>query len=310
MGGVSFIPVMIGVFAASAVIRAMVNGPRPPDEALPRVRRSILRNVFTEVRGYRLGFLRGSVIGTAIGVLPGAGGDLAAWISYAISRRFSRTPEAFGTGHVEGLVDSGASNNAGLSGAWVPALVFGIPGDAITAIALGVLLMKGLNPGPTLFAANAPLLYAVFLCFLIANLLLIPLGLIAIRLARPLLRVPQTILMPIILLFCIVGSFAINNTVFGIAIMLTFGIIGYVMEENGFPVAPLILGLILGPLVERTLSQASMMSRGNILPFFERPVSLVLGIVAITIWGLIIFKAARGARQVRQPRTTSKEQPK
>lgn len=309
-GGVSFIPVMIGVFAASAVLRAMVHGARPPDQARLKLRRSILRNVFTATRGYRLGFLRGSVIGTAIGVLPGAGGDLAAWISYAMSRRFSKTPEAFGSGHVEGLVDSGASNNAGLSGAWVPALVFGIPGDAITAIALGVLLMKGLNPGPGLFTANAPLLYAVFICFLFANLLLIPLGLVAIRLARPLLRVPQTVLMPIILLFCVVGSFAINNSVFGIAIMLSFGVIGYVMEENDFPVAPLILGLILGPLIERTLSQASIISRGNILPFFERPVSLVLGILAITVWSLIILKAARVPRRPRRFPEPTKEHPK
>jgi TctA family transporter len=310
MGGVSFIPVMIGVFAASAVIRALVKGPRAPGAALPAVRGGILRNLASEVRPYRFGFLRGSFIGTAIGILPGAGGDLAAWISYALSRRMSRTPEAFGKGHVEGLVDAGASNNAGLSGAWVPALVFGIPGDAITAIALGVLLMKGLNPGPTLFAANAPLLYAVFFCFLLANLLLVPLGLLAIRVARPLLRVPQTLLMPVILLFCIVGAFAINNTVFGIAIMLVFGIIGYTMEENGFPVAPLILGLILGPLVERTLSQASMIARGDILPFFERPVSLVLGIIAISVWALILVKAVRGARTPPPDPQVSKESAK
>lgn len=307
MGGVSFIPVMIGVFAASAVIRALVSGPRAQRDKVPQVGGSILGGVWSAVRGYRLGFLRGSIIGTGIGVLPGAGGDLAAWISYAVSRRFSRTPQAYGTGHVEGLVDAGASNNAGLSGAWVPALVFGIPGDAITAIALGVLFMKGLNPGPTLFTTDAPILYAVFMCFLIANLLLIPLGMIAIRLSRPLLSVPQDLLMPIILMFCIIGSFAINNSVFGIAIMLAFGIIGYVMEENCFPVAPLILGLILGPLVERTLSQASIIARGDILPFFERPVSLVLGIVAIAVWGLIVIKAVRSAGQARRARNPFKE---
>jgi len=307
MGGVSFIPVMIGVFAASAVIRAMINGARKTEATLPKMQGGILRNVFSHVRPYKLGFLRGSTIGTVIGVLPGAGGDLAAWISYAVSRRFSRTPEAYGKGHVEGLVDAGASNNAGLSGAWVPALVFGIPGDAITAIALGVLFMKGLNPGPTLFTTNAPLLYAVFFCFLLANLLLIPLGLLAIRAARPLLRVPQTILMPVIMVFCIVGAFAINNSVFGIAIMLIFGLVGYLMEENGFPVAPLILGLILGPLVERTLSQASIIARGDLLPFFERPVSMVLSIIAISVWALIILKALRGLRASRSFQTTSKE---
>lgn len=307
MGGVSFIPVMIGVFAASAVIRALVKGARKTEATLPKMQGGILRNVFSHVRPYKLGFLRGSATGTSIGILPGAGGDLAAWISYAISRRFSRTPEAYGTGHVEGLVDAGASNNAGLSGSWVPALVFGIPGDAITAIALGVLFMKGLNPGPTLFTTNAPLLYAVFICFLLANLLLIPLGLIAIRAARPLLRVPQTILMPVIMVFCIVGAFAINNSVFGIAIMLIFGVVGYLMEENGFPVAPLILGLILGPLVERTLSQASIIARGDLLPFFERPVSMVLSVIAISVWALIILKVLRGLNVSRSPQNRSQE---
>ena len=296
MGGVSFIPVMIGVFATSTVIRAMAAPTSAAQVALPQMPGGILRHVWPVMRRYPLGFLRGASIGTGIGILPGAGGDLAAWISYALSRRLSRTPDAYGTGHPEGLVDAGASNNAGLSGAWVPALVFGIPGDAITAIALGVLMMKGLNPGPTLFTSDPPLLYAVFLCFLLANLLLVPLGLLAIRASRTLLRVPQAVLMPIVLMFCIVGSFAINNSVFGIGVMLAFGVIGYVMEENGFPVAPLILGLILGPLVERTFSQASIMARGDVLMFFERPVSLVLGVVAIGVWALIIGKALHVAR--------------
>jgi len=219
------------------------------------------------------------------------GGDLAAWISYAISRRWSKNPDAYGTGRSEGLIDAGSSNNAGLSSAWVPALVFGIPGDAVTAIAIGVLFMQGLNPGPTLFTEQAPTLYAVFLVFLLANIIMVPLGLVAIRIAHRILSVPQNILYPVVLMFCLVGAFAINNTVFGIAIMLLFGAVGYFMEENGFPVAPLILGLILGPLIERTVSQASLISRGEFLPFLERPMSLVLGLLALGVWAAIFAKA-------------------
>lgn len=291
LGGVSFIPVMIGVFAASAVLRALVKGPTPAITAPPRVTAGIFRTVLPDLRRHKLSLFRGSVIGTGIGILPGVGGDLAAWISYAVSRRWSKKPEDFGTGRTEGLIDAGASNNAGLSSAWVPALVFGIPGDAVTAIAIGVLFMQGLNPGPTLFTDQAPTLYAVFITFLIANLLMVPLGLLAIRLAHRILSVPQNILYPVVLVFCMVGAFAINNTVFGIGIMLVFGVIGYFMEENGFPIAPLILGLILGPLIERTLSQASIIARGELLPFFERPVSLILGILAIVIWTAIFGKA-------------------
>jgi TctA family transporter len=291
MGGVSFIPVMIGVFAASAVLRALVKGPVPQIPAPPRVKGGILRAVLPEFRKHKISLLRGSAIGTGIGILPGVGGDLAAWISYAISRRWSKKPDEFGKGRTEGLIDAGASNNAGLSSAWVPALVFGIPGDAVTAIAIGVLFMQGLNPGPTLFTEQAPTLYAVFLVFLIANIIMVPLGLIAIRLAHRILSVPQNILYPAVFMFCLVGAFAINNTVFGIAIMLMFGAVGYFMEENGFPVAPLILGLILGPLIERTMSQASIISRGEFLPFLERPMSLVLGLLAIGVWAAIFGKA-------------------
>ncbi len=291
MGGVSFIPVMIGVFAASAVLRALVKGPVPKIPAPARVQGGILRAVLPEFRKHKISLLRGSAIGTGIGILPGVGGDLAAWISYAVSKRFSKKPDEYGKGRTEGLIDAGSSNNAGLSSAWVPALVFGIPGDAVTAIAIGVLFMQGLNPGPTLFTEQAPTLYAVFLIFLIANIIMVPLGLIAIRLAHRILSVPPNILYPTVFMFCLVGAFAINNTVFGIGIMLLFGAVGYFMEENGFPVAPLILGLILGPLVERTMSQASIISRGEFLPFLERPVSLVLGLLAMGVWAAIFGKA-------------------
>ena len=156
--------------------------------------------------------LRGSVLGTAVGALPGAGADIAAWMSYAMSKKFSKEPEKFGTGHVEGIVESGAANNSALAGAWIPALVFGIPGDSITAIVIGVLYMKNMNPGPSLFTNNPQNIYAVFLIFILANLIMIPLGILCIKAARRILKVPRNILMPIILLFCIVGTFAINNT--------------------------------------------------------------------------------------------------
>ena len=129
-------------------------------------------------RKYPVQILRGSVLGTSVGALPGAGADIAAWMSYAISKKFSKEPEKFGTGHVEGLVESGAANNSSLAGAWIPALVFGIPGDSITAIVIDVLYMKNLNPGPSLFTTNPQNIYAVFLIFILANLLMIPLGIL------------------------------------------------------------------------------------------------------------------------------------
>ena len=185
---------------------------------------------------------RGNIIGIIIGVLPGAGADMAAWVSYAMSKRFSKEPEKFGTGHVEGLVEAGASNNASIASGWVPSLLFGIPGDTIAAIAIGVLYMKGLNPGPTLFTEKASSMYAIYLMFIIANLLMIPLGIVMIRLASYVLRAPRSSIMPVIMLCCAVGSFAIGNNMFGVVTVATFGIIGYVMEANGYPVAAMVLG--------------------------------------------------------------------
>ncbi len=226
----------------------------------------------------------GSTLGTAIGALPGAGADIAAWMSYAMSKKFSREPEKFGTGHVEGIVESGASNNSALAGAWIPALVFGIPGDSITAIVIGVLYVKGLNPGPTTFIENAPSIYAIFIVFVIANLLMLPLGVAAIKCAKQMLRVPRSVLMPIILLFCIVGSFAINNSPFGIVLMLVFGLVAWLMEENGFPVAPAILGMVLGAMLEEHFITSMIKSDGRLAGFFERPIAAGLAVATILIF--------------------------
>ncbi len=258
---------------------------------------NVFRGLAPVLARYKLNLLRGGVIGTAIGILPGAGADIAAWISYAMAKRFSKEPEKFGTGHIEGIVEAGAANNAGLSGAWVPALVFGIPGDSITAIVIGVLYMKGMNPGPTVFLAQPELIYAVFIAFFVANIALIPLGFMAIRLARQILHMPRRVLMPVILMFCIVGSFAINNTVFGVTVMLIMGVMAYVMEENGFPVAPTILGIVLGPMLEDNFMSSMIKADGSLLGFFSRPIAAVLGILVILLWLLPLLGMLRRRMQ-------------
>ena len=235
---------------------------------------------------YPMQILRGSVLGTLVGALPGAGADIAAWMSYAISKKMSKEPEKYGTGHVEGIVESGAANNSALAGAWIPALVFGIPGDSITAIVIGVLYMKNLNPGPTLFTQNPQNIYAVYLLFIIANLIMIPLGWMCIKAAKQILKVPRNLLMPVILLFCIVGAFAINNTPFDIGVMLVAGVVAYVLEQNGFPVAPAILGVVLGSMLEENFITSMIKSDGDLLAFFARPVAATLGVLTLAAWFL------------------------
>jgi putative tricarboxylic transport membrane protein len=200
----------------------------------------------------------------------------------------------FGTGHIEGIVDATSANNSALGGAWIPALVFGIPGDSITAIVIGVLYMKGMNPGPSVFLQNPQFIYAVFLIFILANLLMLPLGWAAIKSAKQILRVPRNVLLPIILMFCVVGSYAMTNSVYGIILMLTMGLLGWLMEEHGFPIAPAILGLVLGEMLEQNFMTSMIKSDGSFVTFFERPIAGTLGAVTLLLWTAMLWRGWRG----------------
>ena len=289
MGGIPLIPLMIGMFAVSEVLRFAVSTDRPV-MAVDRPFGNVFTGMWALLRKYPLQLLRGSALGTAVGALPGAGADIAAWMSYGISKRFSKEPEKFGTGHVEGIVESGAANNAALGGAWIPALVFGIPGDSITAIAIGVLYLKNMNPGPTLFVDNPHNIYAVFIVFILAQLLMLPFGFLAIKIAKQILRIPAAVLMPLILLFCIVGSFAINNSMFGVIVMAVAGVVAFFMERWGFPVAPTILGVVLGTMLEEHFFSSLIKADGNLLAFFQRPIAATLGVVTLLIWLWPLYK--------------------
>jgi TctA family transporter len=236
------------------------------------------------MRKYPVQTLRGSALGTAVGILPGAGADIAAWMSYAMSKKLSKEPQKFGTGHPEGLVEAGAANNSALAGAWVPALVFGIPGDSITAIVIGVLYMKNMNPGPMIFMNNAHNVYAVFIVFILANLLMLPLGWACIKASAWILRMPRNVLMPIILVFCLVGAFAINNALFDLWILLGFGVAAWLLEENGFPVAPAILGMLLGKMLEENFITSMIKSDGSWLAFVQRPIAAGLALATLLVW--------------------------
>ncbi len=289
LGGIEPIPALVGVFAVSEVMRAMTT-PEPPP--LPRRRfGSILAGQWALTKKYQWPMWRGNIVGIIIGVLPGAGADMAAWVSYATAKRFSKEPEKFGTGHPEGLVEAGASNNASLASGWVPSLLFGIPGDTITAIAIGVLYMKGLNPGPTLFTERASSMYALYIIFVLANIIMIPLGIAMIRMASLVLRAPRSAVMPVIVLLCAVGAFATGNNLFSVLLVALFGVIGFVMERNGYPVAALVLGIVMGTMVEQNFVTSLIKSDGDVLPFFERPVSSVLAAMTIAalLWPVAVW---------------------
>jgi TctA family transporter len=299
LGGLGLIPVLIGLFAISELLRGSFNR-----AALAAARPSlgqICKGMTGTLWSHRRGLLRGSGIGTLIGALPGAGADIAAWVSYAVEKQLQlrrKQPET-DDAKVERIMSSGAANNAALGGAYIPATVFGIPGDAITAIVISVMFLKGVNPGPTIFLNNPGIIYAIFAIFFIANLLMIPLGLACIRAYGLILKVPTLYLSPIILLFCIVGAFSADNVLFGVGLMLVFGVLGYIMEANDIPLAPSILGLILGPMLEQTFMTTMLKSSGDLVAFFDRPIGGTLGVLTLGAWGLAI--GLRLFRSVRRP---------
>src|SRR3954464_7832475 len=294
LGGIGLIPLLIGMFAGSEIIRYMVN---TEGEALivDKPIGNVFKGMWALTVKYPKQIIRGSALGTLIGALPGAGADIAAWMSYAMSKKFSKEPEKFGTGHVEGIVESGSDTNSTAAGARVPALVIGIPGGSIAAIVIGVLYMKNMIPGPTLFTTNPQNIYAVYLLFIVANLIMLPLGWLCIKVAKRILRVPRDILMPVILLFCIVGAFAINNTAFDVGIMLVAGVVAWLLEENGFPITPLILGVVLGGMLEENFVSSMIKADGNLLAFFSRPIAAGLGALTIAIW---LFPLLRRRRRI------------
>jgi putative tricarboxylic transport membrane protein len=297
--GINFIPVMIGLFGVSEILRNVLGKEMKP--VVVKISKRIFSGAGHVVKRYKFQILRSGIIGTIIGFLPGAGGDIGAWISCGVAKSTSPDKDQFGKGHIEPITCATTANNAALGGTWIPALVFGIPGDSITAILIGVLMMKGLKPGPMIFHNQPDLVYAIFISFFLANLLLIPLGYLAIRASSQILRIPNNILLPIILLFCLVGSFAVNNSMFDVGITILMGVLGYFMEAYGFPVAPVILALVLGPLLEQNFMSSMFKANWGWLPFFNRPFSAFLAGLTLLMW---FYPLLRGMMKLWKKKNT------
>jgi TctA family transporter len=282
--GIDLVPAMIGLFGVSEVFRNLMTAGAPEERIDGKPAGGVFGGAFAELWRRKWGALRSSGIGTVIGMLPGAGADIAAWVSYGVSRRFSKKPEDYGRGSMEGYTDASASNNASLAGAWIPALVFGIPGDSITAIVIGILMMKNLRPGPEILDKQADLVASLYIVFVLANLLLIPIGWLAVRAGGALVRVPRKVLVPVILLFCTLGSYSINGSTFDVGVMLVLGLLGLVLERYGFPLGPVVLGLVLGNPLEEKMIQTLTKSDGSLVAFVDRGPSIVLALLAAALW--------------------------
>lgn len=306
--GVSFIPAMIGLFGLSEVLgnlaRPPVAGaekPAPSRLGFSAAIRQMLADMGRRLRRRKKESLRSSGIGVLVGMLPGAGADIAAWVSYAASKRSRReaaesspaTQDEENQESLDEIGDATTANNAALAGSWIPALVFGIPGDSITAIVIGVLMMKNVTPGPKIFVEQTSLVYSIYLLFLLANFVLVPVGFLAIRLGGRIVRIPKPVLFPLIVVFCLTGSYALNGSLFDVLTMLGMGVLGFFLTRHGLPLGPVVLGIILGGPLEERFIQALNGSAGNPLGLVARPLSLGLALVFV---GLVLAMARRRRR--------------
>jgi putative tricarboxylic transport membrane protein len=289
MGGFAFIPVMVGLFAMSQcfllIEELILKSPviQKITHVLPTLHD--LKIIWKTI-------LRGGLTGTFIGAVPGVGGDVSAFISYDMERRFSKHPELFGTGLPEAIAATESSNSGTTGGTLIPLLTLGIPGDSNTAVMLGAFMVHNLIPGPLLFVQHAATVNTIFIGFMIANVMMLALGFSGIPLFVKIVQIPRKILIPIIVVLCVVGSFAINNNFLDVVVMLGAGIFGYILVKGGFPLSPIVLALILGPMAEGNLRRSLVMSQGNPMIFLERPFAAFFIVVAIISLFLPIIKQA------------------
>lgn len=305
---VPFIPVMIGLFAAAEAFKSMED---------PKVRLGMaaaLGRIVPPWATYKalLGVVsRSSVLGIVIGIIPGAGSDIAAYVAYNEARRFSKTPENYGKGELGGVAACEAGANGCTGGALLTMLTLGIPGDAVTAVMLGALTLQGLQPGPLLFKEHADLVFTLFAGMIFCYFGMLVLGLGSLRFMGRILQMPKSVLTPVILALCVVGTYAINNSLFDIGIMLAAGVAGYFMQKWDFPASPVVLALIMGPMAEANFRRALSLSGGSYDFLYSRPITVVLLTVAILTLMLPLVKRwrserAEGAARAATPMGTAK----
>ena len=271
-GGINLIPAMVGAFGFAEILSMMKH--QQVKVIKSKIERIIPR--LKTILHYRLTIIRSGMIGTLIGAIPGVGEDIAAWVSYDFAKRGSKEPEAFGNGSVEGLISSETGNNAAVAGAVIPVLSLGIPGSAPAAVLLAAMFIHGVRPGPMIMIESPDFVYKVVAMVFLATCAMFILGLSMVKYVVKVLQVPRTKLMPIIFTLCVVGSFAIQSRIFDVRVMVFFGILGFLMLEMEYPVAPMILGLILGNMLDTNFRRALVIAEGEILPFISRPICIVL----------------------------------
>ena len=292
--GFTLIPALIGLFAVSVVFAAIEKG---------QLGRKVVETIsggfpsMVEMWKVRFTVVRSSVLGTIIGIFPGAGATIASFISYGLAKRSSKTPEEFGKGAPEGVAASEAANSSSVGGALIPLLALGIPGSATDAVLIGALQLHDITPGPLLFTTNPEIVYGIFASLIVANVVMLVLGFYGVRFFAKVVEVPMGVLYPMIMAIAMIGSFAVRNSIFDVGACFVFGLIGWLFKRYDYPVAPIVLGIVLGSLLEENFRRAVMM--GGPTVFLTEPLAATMLTISLLLFAWPIYKGIRAKRQAR-----------
>jgi putative tricarboxylic transport membrane protein len=303
IGGIEFIPVLIGLFAISEVISKLETIFR--DKAVATVASVSGKMASLETwKANTVNIIRSSIIGVIVGIIPATGGGTASWIAYNEAKRASKNKELFGKGAPEGVIAAEAANNSVTGGALVPLLTLGIPGDVITAVILGAFMIHGLSPGPELFRLHAHVVTGIYAMLMLGNVFMIIIGIGGVRMFTQILKIPTNILMPLVLVICLAGAYASNLSIFNIQVALVLGVIGYIFNKANFPVAPVLLGIILEPIVESNFRRAITMSHES-YSIFLRPICLTFLLISLAAFLFPILTKQYGKYKERRAERTA-----
>jgi putative tricarboxylic transport membrane protein len=289
--GFALIPALIGLFALSEIFKQLESGDFSSQQVESGKQEWPTAGAYWKLKNT---IMRSSFMGTIIGIFPGAGATIAAFISYDVAKRVSKHPEEFGHGSMEGVAAAEGANSSSVGGALIPLLTLGIPGSASTAVLIGALMIHDLTPGPQLFISNPDIIYGLLASLLLANIILLALGFFGSRLWIKVTTIPKTVLFPLIFAVSIIGSFAVRNSFFDVAACLAFGVFGWILRRYNYPVAPIILGMVLGNIAETNFIRAIMM--GGWTVFFTRPLSLGMLVVAAASFAVPLIQARKQSK--------------
>ena len=294
MRGIPLLAVLIGVFALSEFFVQVMSKKSDRQEVREQKIGRVLPT-WVDFKGFALAAIVGGIIGVFIGIIPGTGGSISCFLAYQVAKKFSKHKSEFGKGALEGIAAPEASNNGTTGGALIPMLCLGVPGDVVTSVMLGALILIGVKPGPQLFNESPDIVYAIFAGMFVIQFIMLAAGIGCAKFSPMILKVPKMLLMPIVAILCFIGAFSNANNTFDILIALVFGVIGFIMKRFGYPGAPMVLGLILGSMAEENLDRALILSGNNWGVFCTSPISCVFMVLSI---GSLIFAIYKSFKSV------------